>query len=139
MAAADQGKKGNGRLRGALAVLSIVVVAGAAVYAFNTYLAPAAGRSASPPRKRSSESEQLTQQADDALTAGNWNQAIALYAQAIQADPAYGPAYYGEWAALIQKDDLGQAFEVARKIASSSRTRGRRGSFWDTPRKPGET
>lgn len=115
MAAADQGKKGNGRLRGALAVLAIVVVAGAGVYAFNTYLAPAAGASVTA-TKASSESEELTQQGDDAFTTGNWNRAIALYAQAIQADPAYGPAYYGQWAALIQKDDLGQAFEVAGKI-----------------------
>jgi tetratricopeptide (TPR) repeat protein len=113
--AAGRGKKGNGRLRGALAVLLLFVVAGAAVYGFNTYLAPAADTGVAT-TKAFSESERLTQQADGALTAGDWNQAIALYAQAIQADPAYGPAYYGQWTALLQKEDLGLALEVATKI-----------------------
>ena len=115
MAAAGRGKKGGGRLRAALAVLLIVVVAGAAVYAFNTYLAPAADAGVVA-TKASGESERLTQQADTALTAGNWNQAVGLYTQAIQADPAYGPAYYGQWTALLQKEDLGPALEVATKI-----------------------
>ncbi len=51
------------------------------------------------------------------MSAGNWNQAIGLYAQAIQADPANGPAYYGEWTALdCGRMTWGQALEVATKI-----------------------
>jgi tetratricopeptide (TPR) repeat protein len=115
LTAADQGKKVGGRLRGALAVLLIVVVAAAVVYAFNTYLSPAADAGFAS-TKASSDSQRLTQQADAALTAGNWDQAIGLYTQAIQADPAYGPAYYGEWTALLQKQDLGPALQVATKI-----------------------
>jgi tetratricopeptide (TPR) repeat protein len=115
MAEARRSTKGSGRLRSALTVVLIVVVAGAAMYAFNTYLAPAASAGVSA-ADASKESEQLTQQADAALVAGSLAKAIGLYSQAIQADPAYGPAYYGQWTALVQKNDLGLALEVATRI-----------------------
>jgi len=78
------------RLRAAIAVLTVAVVAGAAVYASETYLHPAPAPDASI-AAASGESGSLPQAGDAA-------------------------AYYEQWSAFMQRSDLDQALEVATKI-----------------------
>lgn len=114
IASAGRNRSGNGRLRGALALLAVIALAGAGVYAFDAYLVPGVGAGAGAVvTSPTGDSQQLTQQADAALTAGDWTRAIELYTQAVEADPGYEPAYYGKWAALLQNNELVQALDVA--------------------------
>lgn len=114
MAAADERGTGRGRLRTALAVAAIVVVAGGGVYAYNTYLTAPASAVATPVL---STSDRLVQQADAAYAAGDLVQAAAMYANAIEADSGNEQAYYGRWSALLEQNDFPGALYVAGQIA----------------------
>jgi len=80
----------SGRLRAALAVLAVAVVAGGAVYASETYLRPAPAADVSV-ATASGESESLTSEGG-------------------------ATTYYEQWSAFMERSDLDQALEVATKI-----------------------
>jgi tetratricopeptide (TPR) repeat protein len=112
---------GRRRVGAALVVLIIIVVAGGTVFGLNMYETSASdsttgvsgGVSGGP--STDSKAAPLMTQAEAAHKASSLDQALALYDQALQADPAYEPAYYGKWNILVEKKDYTRAETVARQ------------------------
>jgi hypothetical protein len=105
--------KGGGRLRSALAVAGIVIVAGGAVFALDSFgtSAVAGSQSAAVP----SRVVQLVDEAQAAHAAGDLSQAAALFDQAIKADGGSEAAYHGEWTVMIERNDFTAAAALAKK------------------------
>lgn len=112
MAAAEAKRGGRGRVRAALAVAAIIVIAGGAVFALNTFESSAtadAGGTGTVNRQGS----QFIHKAETALSAGNAAQALMYYDQALQADPGFAGAYYGKWNVLVKQSTYVEAQDVA--------------------------
>jgi tetratricopeptide (TPR) repeat protein len=111
MAAGEAKATGRRRALGAaFAILGIIIVAGAAVFALNTFEASGAGQAPATPK---SEATQFAQKAETAFAAGDPAQAVGFYSQAIQADRNYQTAYYGAWNVLVTQSNYAQALDLA--------------------------
>jgi tetratricopeptide (TPR) repeat protein len=113
--AAHAHPQGGGRLRAVLAVVGIVVVAGAAVFALDTLGTSAVADSGG--GAAYSRAAQLVEEAEAAYAAGDLSQSAALFNQAIKADNGSEIAYHGEWTVLIEKNDLSAAATLAKETA----------------------
>lgn len=68
------------------------------------------------------ESEQLVQRAVKLFEGEQWDEAIAVFAKAIELDPESVPAYSHRAATWVKKGDLGQALEDYRRVLQLSPT-----------------
>jgi tetratricopeptide (TPR) repeat protein len=111
MAAGDAKPAGRRRaLSATIAIVGIIIVAGAAVFTLNTFETSSVAQSSAAP---ASQATQFSQDAEAAFAAGNLGQAVGLYTQAIQADRGYETAYHGEWNALVAQNNYAVALELA--------------------------
>ena len=113
LAAAQSRPAGRGRVQAALAVIAVIVIAGGAAFALNMYETPVSGTAVGATGQSAAVAP--VQQAETAHEAGSLDQALALYDQALQADPAYEPAYYGKWNILVEKKDYPSAQTLAQQ------------------------
>jgi tetratricopeptide (TPR) repeat protein len=107
-------RDGRGRLGAAAAVAAIIIVAGAAVFALNTFEGSAAGGTEQALALPAAGST-LLQKAQAAYGVGEFDKGRAYYDQAIQADPADTQAYQAKWSAEIEQGNYESAEDVATR------------------------